>query len=76
MAQRLNDTAQLVHRLTDRELEVLRFMADDVTLERTAQWLGVSPDTIRTHRQNVYRKLRVHSSGAAVAEGFRAGVLR
>jgi DNA-binding CsgD family transcriptional regulator len=53
-------------RLTNRELEVIRLVAGGCTYARTAERLGVSLHTVTTHIKNAYRKLDVHSAGAAV----------
>ena len=42
--------------------------------ERLAESLGISPNTMRTHIQNVLSKLGVHSRLQAVALALRAGV--
>ena len=53
-------------RLTSRELDVIRLVAQGCTYALAAGRLGVSPHTVTTHIKNAYRKLDVHSAGAAV----------
>jgi two-component system NarL family response regulator len=48
-------------RLTRREREVLSLLADGADNARIAQALVISPQTARTHVQNVLSKLDVHS---------------
>jgi DNA-binding NarL/FixJ family response regulator len=60
--------------LTPRELEVLREMSRGVTRHDIAADLGVSPNTVRTHVQNILAKLDVHTSLAAVTMARRAGI--
>lgn len=54
-------------RLTRREREVLRYLADGASNEAIAQALVISPETARTHIQKVLGKLGVHSRLEAAA---------
>lgn len=67
----LRRTAQL----TRREKEVLALLADGADKHAIAQALVISPQTARTHIQNVLAKLRVHSRLEAVALVRRNGIL-
>lgn len=53
-------------RLTQREAAVLYLIARGCTYAQAAEQLGISLHTITTHIKNTYRKLEVHSAGAAV----------
>jgi DNA-binding NarL/FixJ family response regulator len=53
-------------RLTDREWEVLDLLATGATTDQMAQGLVLSPETIRSHLKNIYRKLEVNSRADAV----------
>jgi DNA-binding NarL/FixJ family response regulator len=55
------------NRLSRREREVLRLMAQGVDPQKMAAALYLSPHTIRTHVQNVIDKLEVHSRAEAAA---------
>ncbi len=61
--------------LTRREIEVLQLAADGVNGPEIAERLVVSASTVKTHFENVYRKLRVPDRPAAVAQALRAGVI-
>jgi DNA-binding CsgD family transcriptional regulator len=52
--------------ITAREVEVLRLIAQGRTYAGVGEQLGISPNTVTTHIKNIYRKLQVHSAGAAV----------
>ncbi|MGZ8565440.1 MAG: response regulator transcription factor [Actinomycetota bacterium] len=56
-----DDALRRLGRLTRREREVLALLADGADNDRMAQTLVVSPQTARTHIQNVLGKLEVHS---------------
>jgi DNA-binding CsgD family transcriptional regulator len=53
--------------LTKREAEVLEVVAQGLTNGEIAVRLVVSRDTVRTHLENVFAKLGVHTRTAAVA---------
>jgi DNA-binding NarL/FixJ family response regulator len=61
--------------LTARELEVLALVADGATNRQAGARLHLSEATVKTHLLNVYAKLGVGDRAAAVAEGFRRGLL-
>jgi DNA-binding NarL/FixJ family response regulator len=63
-----------VSRLTERERAILECMIEGLDREEIAERLGVSLNTVRTHAQNCYAKLGVHSSLEAVRVAFRAGI--
>ena len=70
------EDAPLSERLTVREVEVLQHLARGLTTRQAAGALGISSATVRTHVENMRRKLSVATQAAVVAEGFRRGYLR
>ncbi|MPZ28814.1 MAG: helix-turn-helix transcriptional regulator [Micromonosporaceae bacterium] len=62
--------------LTERELQVLRGMAEGKSNAEIGRDLYVSEDTVKTHARRLFRKLRARDRAHAVAVGFRAGALR
>jgi DNA-binding CsgD family transcriptional regulator len=56
--------------LTDRELEMLRWMADNKSRREIAVALGISPITVKNHISKIYRKLDVENRADAVARGL------
>lgn len=52
--------------LSERELDVLRYLQTNLTLMDIAVELHVSVHTIRSHAKNIYAKLNVNRRGAAV----------
>lgn len=58
-------------RLTRRELEVLRLLADGLDQGEIAERLVISPKTVATHIQHILEKLGVHSRAQAVAIAHR-----
>lgn len=53
--------------LTPRELDILRLLADGLSTRQIMRVLAVSESTVRTHVQNIFFKLGVHSRLQAVA---------
>lgn len=72
---RIDRYVEGVHRLTDRELVILKFASDGMSKEQIAEWLGISTHTVRTHRANIHRKLGTKTWHGAVAQAMRAGIL-
>jgi PAS domain S-box-containing protein len=62
--------------LTVRELEVLQLAAEGRSTSDIAEVLYLSPGTVKTHFQHIYKKLGVHDRAAAVAECFRHGFIK
>jgi DNA-binding NarL/FixJ family response regulator len=58
---------KLLSALTDREREVLVCLAEGNRRRDVAKHLHMSPNTVRTHLQNLMGKLGVHSALEAVA---------
>jgi DNA-binding CsgD family transcriptional regulator len=56
--------------LTEREAEILGWVARGKTNQEIAALLVVSPHTVRKHLENVFEKLGVHTRTAAVACAF------
>ena len=48
-------------RLTVREIETARLILQGFSSKAIAQQLGISPETVKVHRRNVYRKLGISS---------------
>jgi len=58
-------------RLTTRQLDLLRLVADGNTNGQIARRLSITEGTVRTHLENIYRKLGVSSRAAAITRAAR-----
>jgi LuxR family maltose regulon positive regulatory protein len=68
-------TPRLVEPLSERELEVLRWMADGATNLEIAWKLSIAPTTVKKHVSNIFAKLSVATRTQAVARGRALNLL-
>jgi LuxR family transcriptional regulator, maltose regulon positive regulatory protein len=62
-------------RLTKREIEILRLVAEGLNNQTIAERLFVSDHTVHRHLANILSKLSVSTRAAAVAQAARRGLL-
>ena len=62
-------------RLTDRELEVLRLVAQGLNNREIAKRLFISENTVKNHVRNILEKLQLHSRMEAVMYAVREKLL-
>jgi len=65
----------LVEPLSDRELDVLRLLAEGLTNQEIGQKLYISLPTVKTHTANIYGKLNVNARKDAVLRARALGLL-
>jgi two-component system response regulator NreC len=73
---RQSDGGSSLDGLTDREEEVLRFLAEGKGNEEIAAMLVISPKTVARHRENLMRKLNLHSRSELVRYAIRKGIIQ
>ena len=61
--------------ITERQLDVLRLLAQGLSNIEIAARLVVAPSTVKQHLKNIYAKLDVHSRTQAVARARERGLL-
>jgi two-component system response regulator NreC len=61
--------------LTDREQEVLAHLADGASNNEIGETLSISPKTVARHRENIMRKLNMHSRTELVKYAIRKGII-
>lgn len=62
--------------LTDRELEVLKLVAEGNTNRQIALQLNISIKTVQTHRANLMDKLNLHDRTELVRYAIRRGLIQ
>ena len=72
LARKADDKDQVsVPRLTDRELEVLKLVAQGLTNREVADGLYIAENTVKNHVRNILEKLHLHSRMEAVLYAVR-----
>ena len=61
-------------RLTAREVEVLRLMAEGESNQSVAEGLGITLNTVKKHVRNIVDKLKARSRTHAAIQGAQAGM--
>jgi LuxR family maltose regulon positive regulatory protein len=71
----LSTPSLAVEPLSERELEILRYLATPMPTTRIAEELVVSASTVRSHVKRIYHKLNVHKRTDAVRRAKGLGLL-
>lgn len=61
--------------LSPKEKEVLNYISKGFSFAEIAEFLSISPHTIKTHVKHIYKKLAVCSRGEAVFEAKQLGLI-
>ncbi|MGH8821541.1 MAG: response regulator transcription factor, partial [Rhodoferax sp.] len=72
---RIARTANQHDKLSDREKEVLKMVANGYTSSEIGARLLISFQTVNTHVKNIYRKLHVRTRAQAVSFAGACGLL-
>jgi two-component system response regulator NreC len=70
------DEASAMDDLTDREREVLQYLAEGKSNEEIGESLVIAPKTVGRHRENIMRKLNLHSRADLVRYAIRKGIIQ
>ncbi len=62
--------------LTEREQEVLRYLAEGLANDAIAEALVISAKTVARHRENIMQKLGLHSRSELVRYAIRKGIIK
>ncbi len=65
----------LFTRLSNREREILKLLAEGKTNEQIGAQLHISPHTAKVHRQNIMKKLDLHKTADLVRYAVRTGLV-
>jgi len=71
-----SETAGTLDGLTDREQEVLRYVAEGSSNDEIAAALVISAKTVARHRENIMSKLGLHSRAELVRYAIRKGIIK
>jgi DNA-binding NarL/FixJ family response regulator len=73
--RRIAPPPRTAHELTPQEVRLLGLLAEGYSYLGSADRLGVSINTVRSHVRSIYEKLHVHSRSQAVHQALRKGIL-
>ncbi|MBL8094852.1 MAG: response regulator transcription factor [Anaerolineales bacterium] len=74
--RRAGSADNVVNSLSERESEVLAYVAEGVSTRDIAEALGISPKTVERHRENIMRELGLHSRAELVKYAIRHGIIQ
>ncbi len=57
--------------LSNREIEIIRLICDELTMKEIAKKLNISEKTVQNHRFNIMEKLGVHNTAGIVKCAIR-----
>lgn len=75
LARRTREASGARSMVTERELEILEYVGVGLSLKQVGTRLGVSPRTVETHLQRLYRKLGVRNRVQAIAKAASLGLI-
>jgi DNA-binding NarL/FixJ family response regulator len=64
-----------LHALTDRQIQVLKLVAEGHRTREVAKRLGLSIKTIESHRSEIIKRLRIHDVVSLVRYSIRVGLI-
>jgi len=72
----LSRQVQAPEALSDREVEVVKLIAEGTANKEIAVSLHISESTVKTHIQTIFQKLGVSDRTGAVTQSIRKGIIR
>jgi len=64
-----------INNVTARQLEVLSLLSQGLLNKQIANELDISPNTVKIHLSDLFRKLKVTNRTAAVKNGYEGGLI-
>ena len=74
-ARQVREGSQVASSLTPREGEILKLLAEGLTMRQIGRRLSISPRTVETHVAKLYRKLAVRTRVQAIAKAASLGLI-
>ncbi len=62
--------------LTPREIEILRFIAEELSNKEIGAKLGISVRTVETHREHIENKLNIYGTAALTKYAIKRGLIQ
>lgn len=61
--------------LSEREVDILRHLINGLDYRQISERLFISPNTVRTHISNIYKKLHVNNKAQAIKMAYKKGIV-
>lgn len=62
--------------LTDREIELIKLIGEELTMKEIADKIFLSEHTVKTHRKNIMAKLDVKNTAGMIKKAFILGLIK
>ena len=63
-------------RITDRELQVLKLIAEGLSHKEIASTLGISTKTVIAHQSNICEKLDIHTKAGLIKYAYKKSIVK
>jgi len=71
----LESPRKLDEKLTNREIDIVKLLSRRLSNKEIAEKLFISPETVKRHTVNIYKKLSVHDRQEAVVKAQDLGLI-
>ncbi len=61
--------------LSDREIQIVKLLSDQLTTKQIAEELHLSPLTVKTHRKNILLKLGMNNTAGIIKYAIEKGII-
>jgi len=72
----LEEEKEITEKLTSQEKEIIYFISKGLTNKEIASQLNIAPSTVKYHRNNIMKKLKVHDRAELVRNAIRLGLIQ
>lgn len=76
MKENENNNFHNKNKISKRECEVLQLASEGLSIKESADRLGISIDTVETHRRNIFKKVGSKNITEAASMGLREGLIK
>jgi two-component system nitrate/nitrite response regulator NarL len=70
-----NKSQSIKHELSEREMEIIKCLAEGMNSGAISKALFISEHTVKTHRRNIMHKLEVKTSAELIRLSFEKGII-
>jgi DNA-binding NarL/FixJ family response regulator len=70
-----NEISQEFNQLTEREIEIIKLICNELSSQEIAEKLFIAPKTVETHRHNILKKLGLKNTVGLVKYALKNGLV-